>query len=36
MRNISLIGAEPIIYTFRLVHALPAISMTIKGSEKDE
>jgi hypothetical protein len=31
MRSISLIGAEPIIYTFAS-RALPAISMIIKGS----
>jgi hypothetical protein len=36
MWSISLIGAEPIIYTFRLVHALPAIIMIIIGSETDE
>jgi len=36
MRHISLIGVRPILYTLRSVHALPAISLTIIGSEKDE
>jgi hypothetical protein len=36
MRINSLIGMAPILYTFRVMHALPAISMAIKGSENDE
>jgi hypothetical protein len=38
MRNISLIGAVPIIYTFRVVHALPLSNHQHdhQGSEKDE
>jgi hypothetical protein len=34
--NNSLIGMAPILYTLRAMHALPAISMAIKGSENDE
>jgi UDP-N-acetyl-D-glucosamine/UDP-N-acetyl-D-galactosamine dehydrogenase len=34
MRNISLIGVRPILYTFWWVHVFPAISMSIKGTKK--
>jgi hypothetical protein len=34
--NISLIRMAPILYTLPVLHALPAISMAIKGSENDE